>query len=184
MTRRTETLSTGELIDLAALGCLAERSRSPEAVLAFVRAAGGGAFSPTTEVVLERLGRLVEQGFVAALSAGRRCRLQVTESGRGQLVRLLRCEAEPTACALRAVCTTLKLCFLDLLPPDLRRDVARAMVAARERRLGDVRRADADWCRCPAIERCLARAAEREEVELDWLRRVLAGAIEGADTRS
>jgi len=183
MVGHAKTLNAGEVIDLAALGLISEQPQPPDDVVGFVKTAGGGAFSPTTEVVLERLWRLLQLGHLAATSAGRATRLQMTERGRRQLVSLLRCE-EPSRQALGTVCNTLKLCFLELLAPDLRREVGRSMVAASERRVDELRRSSTALCDCPAGARCLARAARREELELAWLREVLAGEIQRADAPS
>ena len=109
MARHVQTLDAGELIDLAALGLISEQPHPADDVVAFVKAAGGGTFSPTSEVVLERLWRLLQLGHLVATSAGGVSQLQMTERGRGHLVRLLRCEEASTQ-ALRTVCTTLKLC--------------------------------------------------------------------------
>lgn len=167
MGHHARTPSAGELIDLAALGCLAEQPRSPDAVVGFVRTAGGPTFTPTTEVVVARLERLVEASCASTSGRGEACRLRLTERGRARLVRLLRCEAEPQAGGLSSVWTLLKLCFLEQLGPELRGDVLASLIAGRRRRLWDIERRRAGAC--PALERCLARAIEREEAELAWL---------------
>lgn len=176
-----QTLSVGDLIDLAALGLLSERPQPPDDVVTFVKNAGGLHFSPTADVVMERLGRLVELGYAIEESTAGISWLQITESGRARLVRLLHCDTDPSAAALSQLCTVLKLCFLDLLAPALRREVADSLLAASEGRRRDLERLCVDACRCPAVERCLTRAVAREDAELAWLRGILSSESDLAD---
>jgi hypothetical protein len=82
----------------------------------------------------------------------------------------LRTPSGPPVYALAAACACLKLCFLELLQPDVREAVIEDLLAAHRHALGQAQAAliGCAW-RCPLVRRCLARDVGRWEAELCWL---------------
>ena len=75
----------------------------------------------------------------------------------------------PTA-ALAAVCSCLKICFLEMLEPEAREVVSADLLAAHRRGLDEAQGALLGCpCRCVLVQRYLAREVERWESELVWL---------------
>jgi hypothetical protein len=164
-------LGAGELIDLALLGRLAEAPRGLEQLIAFIQAACGEELTPTGEVIAARLARLVEAGHVAPADAPGQ--FAATRTGCAQLLRLLRLELRPGSGRLRSLCTTMKLCFLELVGCDTRCTIVEELISMRRHQLDRLAAARAQPCACPAFERCLALAMQRERAELRWLERLL-----------
>ena len=159
------------VLDLAVLGVASERARSPRELLAAVRHIGGGRFQPTAEVVSGRIAALAEAGLlVPATDEGAETRWRPSRAGQAHVQRLLLMRSGPPVDALAALCTCLKICFLEMLEGAARRAVLDDLLAAHRSALDDAEAALASCpCRCPLVQRYLAHDVERWRAELGWL---------------
>ena len=106
-----------EVLDLAILGVVSDGGLPLEAVVKVVKRIGGPRFRPTAEVIAARVGALVEAGCLVPPGDDQEARLGLSEAGRAGIQRLLRRGGDAPGEALGAVCQTLRLCLLELLPP-------------------------------------------------------------------
>jgi DNA-binding PadR family transcriptional regulator len=171
-----EFLSPSDVLDLAVLGVASERARTAAEVISVVKRVGGARFRPTADVIGGRIATLVEAGLLttppdeAPARVPDEVRWQPSARGRAQAQRLLTAPSAAPADALAAVCAGLKICFLGMLAPDARAAVVSDLLAAHRRALGQAQAALTGCpCRCPFVQRCLAREVERWESELAWL---------------
>ncbi|MEM7043836.1 MAG: hypothetical protein AAF543_13585, partial [Pseudomonadota bacterium] len=109
----SEVLNSKTLVDLALLGFLSAGAETSTVLIARIKHAGGDHFTPTADFIRDRLVGLINEGHVEI--TGRGDELVATPDGQDQIIRLLRQELDPTAAMLRTVCTTLKLCLLELV---------------------------------------------------------------------
>jgi hypothetical protein len=166
-------LGTGELIDLALLGMLAEQARGLDELIDFIKTASGDDLTPTTDVITARVERLVDSGHVALIADSRGHRLAATRSGTIYLLRLLRLQLDPASGRLRACCTALKLCFLELVGRETRQQIVEELIDMRKLQLDRLTSARVQPCRCTALARCLDLAIHRERTELRWLEQLM-----------
>jgi hypothetical protein len=158
------------VLDLAILGMVGERARSTSALIAAARRVGGGRFQPTGDVIEGRIAALVETGLLVAGVPSGEPLWQLSAAGRAQIQRLLMSRAGAPGDALAEVCAGLKICFLGLLDPEARGAVLDDLLAAHRRALREAEAARAGCpCRCPFVQRYLARDVERWQAELSWL---------------
>ena len=75
---------------------------------------------------------------------------------------------------MRAFCTTLKVCLLDLVGPECRREVMAALVAAGRRRADQLEMAQWVSCGCAMMERYLVLEQKRAALESRWMQDVMA----------
>lgn len=120
-----EVLNSKTLVDLALLGFLSGGPQTASVLVDRIKRVVGDQLSPTADFIRDRLLGLVSGGHVEISGAGDE--LTVTSDGRKHIVRLLRLELDPTAVALRTVCSTLKLCLLDLVDGEIRGDIIEAL---------------------------------------------------------
>jgi hypothetical protein len=167
--RKLKAMSPSDIIDLAILGVLSEGPASVTTVTRVVKRLGQPRFAPTSEVVMTRIERLIARGRIAATPDA--CdELMLTERGCSAVAELLRRAGPSPAEALGGVCQTLRVCLLDMVAPDLRRDIVDDMIEAHRRELDRAMEALARCpCRCRFVERCIARDVERWEAEISWL---------------
>lgn len=125
-----EVLNSKTLVDLALLGFLSSGPDTPTTLVARIKRAGGSHFAPTADFIRDRLIDLLNKGHVEAANDGDD--LVMTSEGRDQILRLLRLELDPTASMLRTVCTTLKLCLLDLVDDETRSDIVATLCCSRD----------------------------------------------------
>jgi DNA-binding PadR family transcriptional regulator len=159
------------VLDLAILGVVSEGATTSETIVGVVKRIGGGKFRPTAEVIDNRIGALLEAGCLTPLEAGKwPGRVELSAVGRSAIQRLLHGSTLAPGEALGSICQTLRVCLLELLPPELRREVLGEAIAANRRELAHARAAlERCPCQCRFVERCLARDVERWEAELLWL---------------
>ena len=163
--RSEALLNSTTLVDLALIGLLTDRARRGAVLIQAVRALGGDRFKPTADFVEDRLIALIGQGFVTVGERGDE--LCLSPDGPAHLIRLLRLELDPGASVLQAFCVSLKLCFLDLVGPEARGDIAGAL--CRSRACCPMSR---DCCPpddCPRLRRYLAIEERRLAHERRWL---------------
>jgi DNA-binding PadR family transcriptional regulator len=167
-----DLLSPSHVLDLAVLGVTSERARTAADVVAAVKEVGAARFQPVTDVIVGRIGALADAGLLSAARTGAIDEVvwRPSVAGRAYMERLLRTPSGPPVYALAAACACLKLCFLELLQPDVREAVIEDLLAAHRHALGQAQAAliGCAW-RCPLVRRCLARDVERWEAELCWL---------------
>ncbi|MEM8950125.1 MAG: hypothetical protein AAGC99_12420 [Pseudomonadota bacterium] len=125
-----EVLNSKTLVDLALLGFASDQVQTASVLIARIKRAGGDQFTPTADFIRERLASLVGMGHVEVTGDGDE--LVATPNGRNQILRLLRLELDPTASALRTVCTTLKLCLLDLVDEETRVEIVSTLCCSRD----------------------------------------------------
>lgn len=171
-------ISSNTAVDLAVLGLLAERPRPLHQLIDCIKLVGGDRFTPTSAFIEARVAHLIETGCV--LPGPGTDQLAATPSGTAHLLRLLRQEIDPSSATLRAFCTTLKFCLLDLVGADCRREVAAALVAAGRRRVDQLELETWASGACPMTERYLALEQQREALELRWMQEVMASEGPGA----
>lgn len=116
-----EVLNSKTLVDLALLGFVSDQVQTASVLIVRIKEAGGDHLTPTADFVRERMAGLVSKGHVEVGGDGDQ--LIATPDGRDQILRLLRLELDPTAAVLRTVCTTLKLCLLDLVDEGTRAEI-------------------------------------------------------------
>jgi DNA-binding PadR family transcriptional regulator len=171
-------LSPNQVLDLAVLGLTSERARTPAEVVAAVKQIGAARFQPITDVIIGRLVALAEAGLLTSArdeSIGEVV-WRPSRAGQAHMERLLLMPSGSPVDTLAAVCACLKLCFLELLRPDARDAVIEDLLATHRRALDQAQAALAgDACRCPLVQRCLARDVERWEAELCRLEAVASG---------
>jgi hypothetical protein len=164
-------MATTEVLDLAILGVTSYGPTTCETIVRVVQRIGGAKFRPTGEVIGNRMGALLEAGCLISLDPEESpARIELSAMGRSAIQRLLHRSTLGPGEALGAVCQTLRLCLLELMPPDLRREVVGDVIAANRRELARARAAlERCPCQCRFVERCLARDVQRWEAELLWL---------------
>jgi hypothetical protein len=167
--RKIKPMSPSDVIDLAILGVLSEGPASVPTLTRVVKRLGQPRFAPTSEVVVTRIERLLARSRIARTPDA--CdELMLTERGCAAVADLLRGAGPSPAEALGAVCQTLRVCLLDMVAPDLQRDIVVDMIQAhRLERDRAVRALACCPCRCRFVERYLARDVERWEAEISWL---------------
>lgn len=163
----TAVMSSDTAVDLALLGLLAERPRSLAELVGCIKLVGGDRFTPTSAFIEGRAAQLIELGCIEPQNGTDR--LSATPCGSAHLMRLLRLEVDPRAATLRAFCTTLKFCLLDLVGAECRREVVATLIAAGRRRADQLELAQWASCACPMMERYLALEQKREAFELRWM---------------
>jgi len=165
-------LTPNDVLDLAVLGVTGERARTAQEIVAVVKRVGGPRFQPTGEVIADRVAALAEAGLVAPRPgrASGEPVWQPSAAGRAHIHRLLVMRGGSPGEALAAVCARLKICFLGMIGPKARGAVLEDLLTAHRRALSDARAALGGCpCRCPLVQRCLARDVERWEAEIAWL---------------
>jgi hypothetical protein len=158
-----------DLVDLALLGLTSDRPRPLATLIASVKRAGGAGFTPTADFIETRARGLLDKGFVGCCPPDDE--LAATASGRVEIVRLLRLELDPGAVRLRWFCTSLKLCFLELVDAETRREIAGALCDARS--CCPEGGSEAATPACPLMIRYLAIEQKRREHEQRWLEDIL-----------
>lgn len=156
-----EVLNSKTLVDLALLGFLSSGPHAASALIARIKRAGGSTFTPTADFIQDRLLCLICQDLVGGPSDDDA--LSVTSKGRSQILRLLRLELDPSAAALRSVCSTLKLCMLDLVDEETRGDIIETLCRTRD--CCPTSGSDRDLTVCPLMARCLAIEEKRRVQE-------------------
>lgn len=173
-------MTPSNILDLAILGVLSEGAASSETVTRIVKQLGAPGFTPTAEVIEARIADLLHHGRLAHARAG----LVLTSLGQGAIVDLLRVRGPSPAQVLGAVCHTLKVCLLDLVAPEVRREVVDDLIEAHRRELDRARGALACCpCRCRFVEQCLARDVARWESEISWLESIETRVLAETDWR-
>jgi hypothetical protein len=167
----TAAMSSGAAVELALLGLVAERPRAPDELIGSVKMVGGDRFTPTSDFIEGRLAHLIETGCLEPQQGELLC---ATRAGTARLAGLLCLEVDPSAPALRAFCTTLKLSLLDLVGPECRREAVATLLGVGRRRASALKMAQWAEFTGPVVERCLALEQEREALELRWLQGVTA----------
>jgi hypothetical protein len=173
--------SPGNVLDLAVLGVASERARTTVEIVAVVKRVGGARFQPTVDVIGGRIAALAEAGLLTpAPGSAAAGPWRPSAAGRAHVEQLLMMPSGSPVAALAAVCTCLKICFLDLLEPGARDAVIDDLMAGHRRALDEAQAALSGCpCRCAFVQRCLARDVERWEAELGWLE-ALANEVETA----
>ncbi len=156
-----EVLNSKTLVDLAVLGFLSSGPQPAAALITRIKRAGGKTFTPTADFIEDRLLCLIAQGLVDGPSSNDE--LSATPGGRGHILRLLRLELDPNAATLRAVCSTLKLCMLQLVDEETRGDLIEALCRSRD--CCPTSSSARDLPTCPLMERCLAIEEKRQVQE-------------------
>ena len=156
-----EVLNSKTLVDLALLGFLSSGPQSTSALIARIELAGGGTFTPTADFIEDRLLCLIGQGLIDG--PNREHELAATPRGRNQILRLLRLELDPSAAALRTVCSMLKICMLDLVDEETRGDIIETLCRSRD--CCPTSSAARDLPGCPMMARCLAIEEKRQVQE-------------------
>ena len=164
-----EVLNSKTLVDLALLGFLSSGPKTPTALVARVKRAGGRHFAPTADFIRDRLMDLLNKGHIEPVKDGDD--LEMTSDGRDQILRLLRLELDPTASMLRTVCTTLKLCLLDLVDDETRSDIVVTLCCSRD--CCPNLPQDAAVTNCPLMTRYLAIEQKQRAVEKRFLQDTL-----------
>jgi len=174
----TAVMSSDTAVDLALLGLLAERPRSLAELVGCIKLVGGDRFTPTSAFIEGRVAHLIELDCIEPQDGSDR--LSATPCGSAHLMRLLRLEVDPRAATLRAFCTTLKFCLLDLVGAECRREVVSTLIAAGRRRADQLELAQWASCACPMMERYLAMEQKREALELRWMQDLMEAEGMGA----
>ena len=156
-----EVLNAKTLVDLALLGFLSSGPQSASALIARIKLAGGGTFTPTADFIEDRLLGLIGQGVIDG--PGRNQELAATPASRHKILRLLRLELDPTAAALRTVCSMLKICMLDLVDEDTRSDIIETLCRSRD--CCPTSGSSPDLPACRLMARCLAIEEKRRTQE-------------------
>jgi len=128
--RDNEVLNSKTLVDLALLGFASSQVQTASVLIGRIKRASGDHFTPTADFIRDRIKVLWNKGHVEV--AGDGDQLITTPDGRDQILRLLRLELDPTAAALRTVCTTLKLCLLDLVDETTRTEIVSTLCCSRD----------------------------------------------------
>ena len=156
-----EILNSKTLVDLALLGFLSAGSKTSSVLIARIKRAGGDHFTPTADFIRDRLIGLVSKGHVEVARDGEG--LIATPGGRDQILRLLRLELDPTAAVLRTVCTTLKLCLLDLVDDQTRAEIVSTLCCSRD--CCPTQPSDTALTNCPLMARYLTIEQKRQAQE-------------------
>lgn len=135
-------MTPSDYIWLAALGCAERGPITIEDVGLAVDALAGPLWSPTGQVVFDTVEMLVERGYLSVQAEDER--LSLSGAGRRRLLELLTQPVPAPLSAFGQVGLRLKLAFLDILPPILRRHQLNGIIYAYECEMA--KRAS----RCPA----------------------------------
>ena len=156
-----KVLNSKTLVDLALLGFLSGGAQTASALIAGIKRAGGDHFTPTADFIRDRLIGLAGRGHVEVAGGGDA--LVATADGRDQILRLLRLELDPTAAVLRTVCTTLKLCLLDLVDGETRGEIISTLCCSRD--CCPIPESAAALTNCPLMTRYLTIEQKRQARE-------------------
>ena len=156
-----EVLNSKTLVDLALLGFLSGNAQTAWLLIARIKQAGGDHFTPTADFIRDRLIGLIGKGYVEITSGSDE--LVATPDGRDQILRLLRLELDPTATVLRTVCTTLKLCLLDLVDEGTRVEIVSTLCCSRD--CCPTQPTDMALPNCPLMTRYLTIEQKRQVQE-------------------
>ncbi|CAA7613719.1 hypothetical protein [Magnetospirillum sp. SS-4] len=123
-------MTPSDYIWLAALGCAERGPITIEDVGLAVEALAGPLWSPTGQVVFDTVEALVEHGHLSCPPGEEK--LSLTGSGRRRLLDLLTQPVPAPLSAFGQAGLRLKLAFLDVLPPILRRHQINGIIHAYE----------------------------------------------------
>ena len=157
------------VIDLAALGVLADGPCAVEALCGHVQAAVGPWLTPTRCVVGERLIGWIERGAVEQLDDGR---VTLTLAGCEQLRALVSAPHGEPCHGLLPLLETLKLALADHLAPHQRQALLHELVQLRARCLAA--RTRADEAAPTLLRRCAARRLHTAPLAEEALGRAVA----------
>ena len=160
---------------LAILGIVCRAPTEGTMIVSLVKHIVGRAWQPTSDVIAQCLADLTASGLVRPEGGGRAwdtVRHTITSDGRAMLDRLLRAPigAAPTPAAI-----PLKVCFLDLLPPDAQHIEVAGILGWYDREIAHmqeaIRRCACDW---PHVPGWLGLEAASLEAQRDWFRQLAA----------
>lgn len=144
-------------------------------IVSLVKHIVGRAWQPTSDVIAQSLADLAAAGLVQPDNPGRAwdtVRHAITPHGRAMLDRLLRA---PIGAAPSPAAIPLKVCFLDLLPPDAQHVEVQGILAWYDRELAHmqeaIRRCACDW---PNVPGWIGLEASSLEAQRDWFRGLAA----------
>jgi hypothetical protein len=155
------------VIDLAALGILADGPSAVDALCRHVQTACRPWLTPTRCIVCDRLIAWIERGAVEERDDGS---VALTDAGRAQLRHLIALPTDETRHGLLPLLETLKLALADQLAPEQRRALLHDLVRLRSRCLAAQTHGDGGAEAPTLLRRCAARrrhAAALAEEALD-----------------
>jgi len=159
------------VIDLAALGVLADGPSAVEALCAHVQEVCRPWLTPTRCIVCDRLIAWIERGVVEKRADGG---VALTAAGRNQLEALVAAPVEETCHGLLPLVETLKLALADQLTPHQRQALLHELVQLRSRCLAaQTRTGDGEDTRT-LLRRCVARRLHAAALAEEALGRALA----------
>ena len=119
-----------EAIRLAALGFACERSRRYAAIAGAVRRFASRICGPSLDLMGSSIALLHTEGLIVADGTGADPPMRITEAGRRELQTLLLTSVRAPSSEVGRLAFALKMRFLHLIGPALRRDQAEMMIAA------------------------------------------------------
>ncbi len=171
---RDHSLMPKEAIRLTALALLRQGPRSYAQLANEVRHFTTRFWGPTLDVMASSIELMRLEGLIETAEEGEtpgEALLRLGEAGEAELHELLSATVRVQANDFNKLVVALKLRFIDLLPPDERRDQVETLIEMREgelARLCDLRAAHADEGR--HFRRWLDHDVDRCERDLAWLR--------------
>jgi hypothetical protein len=138
---RDNSLIPLEAMRIAALGALAEHPLRYGEIAADVRRFASRIVGPSLDLMGASIEVLRAEGLIASVETGDDPLLGLTESGRADLVLLLKAGLRATNTELNRLVVALKMRFLHLLPPQDRREqvqLLQALLAGERERYRDL----------------------------------------------
>jgi hypothetical protein len=167
---RDNSLIPLEAMRIAALGVLAETPMRYADVAADVRRFASRIVGPSLDLMGSSVEVLRAEGLIAPVEDGADPALGLTETGRADLITLLKAGLRATNTELNRLVVALKMRFLHLLPPHDRREqigLLHSLLTSERDRYVDLQASGGD----PLFDHWLGFEIEVMNARLSWLER-------------